>query len=138
MSWPSYLPELYPAGKTIGQLLPELNLHYNDLASYLGFAFILMPDNGREVSFVQRAKNLGIAPDCMALSGSTPQFPKQHSKGFDFGSYFESCVAEEMQEEFRIGSNRAARNPKRNITSLHYSRAFGSVNVISSAPVVWG
>lgn len=68
------LPNIYDHNKTIKQLLPEWGLDKSQMARYLGFAFIMLPSNGEEISFVQRAKELGIAEDVMALSGCTPHW----------------------------------------------------------------
>lgn len=97
------LPDLYPPGKTIGELLPTYGLDVSQMARYLGFAFVMLPDNGNEISFVQRAKGLGIAADIMALSGATPPFhPDFFNKGFDFAEYFGNVVEKEMNEEYKL------------------------------------
>lgn len=100
------LPATYPANKTIGDLLRKYGLRDSDTARYLGFAFILMPSNGKELSFVQRAKGLGIVPGVMALSGMTPLFHDGfYEKGFDFRKYFEKEIARELEEEYRLLPN---------------------------------
>ena len=100
------LPAVYPSNKTIGDLLQEYGLRDSDMARYLGFAFILMPSNGKELSFVQRGKGLGIVPGVMALSGMTPLFHEGfYEKGFDFRKYFEKEIARELEEEYRLLPN---------------------------------
>lgn len=97
------LPEVYPTGETISKLLPKYGLDINQLARYLAFAFIVLLSNGEEVSFVHRAKGLGIAPDCMAISGATPYFHEDFfKKGFNFQQYFESEVKREIREEYKL------------------------------------
>jgi len=97
------LPDSYPAGKTIDELLPQYGLDVSQMARYLGFAFIMLPNNGNEISFVQRAKGLGIAADCMALSGATPQFHEDFLReGFDFPGYFRKVIKDEMSEEYKL------------------------------------
>jgi len=99
-------PELighYPTGKTIDGLLPQYGLDANQMARYFAFAFIMLPNNGDEISFVQRAKGLGIAADCMALSGATPPFHEDFLKeGFDFPGYFRKVIEGEMEEEYKL------------------------------------
>ena len=100
------LPSLYPANKTIGDLLQEYGLRASDMARYLGFAFILMPSNGEEISFVQRAKGLGIGADVMAFSGMTPRFHEDFLKEkFDFRKYFEHEIARELNKEYKLLPN---------------------------------
>lgn len=100
------LPDLYPADKTIAELLPEYDLTNNNLARYLGFAFIMRPDNGAEVSFVQRAKNLGVAADCMAFPGSTPTYPSDfNNPDFDIHEHFAANIRDEMKEEYALESD---------------------------------
>lgn len=99
------LPNSYPQGKTIGDLLPEYGLDVSRMARYLGFAFVMMPNNGDELSFVQRAKGMGIAADIMALSGATPPFHEDFFKtNFDSAGYFRGVVERELMEEFKLPS----------------------------------
>ena len=99
---PSQLvPEEYPDGKTIAELLLEWGLSKNNVAKYLGFAHFMRPSNGDEFSFIYRSKNVHIAPDCMAISGLTPKFPEQFNhEGFSFDEYFRNHLADEMEEEY--------------------------------------
>ena len=100
------LPDLYPANKTIGELLQEYGLRSSDMARYLGFGFIVMPSNGEEISFVQRAKELGIVAGVMGFPGMTPHFHEDFLKeNFNFQKYFEQEIARELQEEYRLLSN---------------------------------
>ncbi|MFH0868840.1 MAG: hypothetical protein V1839_01290, partial [archaeon] len=97
------LPKSYPQGKTISDLLPRYGLDVSQMARYLGFAFVMMPNNGDELSFVQRAKGLGIAADIMALSGATPPFRKDFFKmAFDFAGYFREVIERELMEEYKL------------------------------------
>ena len=100
------LPDKYPSGKTISELLPQYGLDVNQTARYLGFAFIMLTSNGNEISFVQRAKGLGIAADCMALSGATPPFHEDFlKKDFDFPGYIRKVIEREMAEEYKLSPN---------------------------------
>ncbi|MBW2975563.1 hypothetical protein KY366_07620 [Candidatus Woesearchaeota archaeon] len=100
------LPKIYPEGKTIGNLLPEYQLSINQLARYLGFAFILLPSDGAEISFVHRAKGMGIATDCMALSGATPFWRDMESvlkntlKEHKFYSALHDLIPEKLSNSF--------------------------------------
>ena len=71
------------------------------MAKYLGFAHFMRPADGEEYSFVYRHKDMHIAPDCMAVSGSTPKFPEQFNhKGFSIDNYYQTHLGEEMEEEY--------------------------------------
>ena len=97
------LPSIYPANKTIGELLQEYRLRASDMARFLGFGFIVMPSNGKEISFVQRAKGLGIATGVMSLSGMTPYFHEDFLKeSFDFHKYFKDGIARELDQEYKL------------------------------------
>lgn len=97
------LPDKYPQGKTIKELMPEWGMTNNQRARFLGFAFIMHPNNGKEISLVQRAKGLGIAADCISSSGGTPKFDKRFfESNFNFADYYEQHVAEEMDEEYGL------------------------------------
>lgn len=62
-----------------------------------------MTDNGRELSFVQRAKGLGIAPDCMAIPGGTPPFKEDFLKqDFDFSRFYMGELEEELLKEYGL------------------------------------
>ncbi len=93
----------YPKGKTIKQLLTNAGLGIESAARYLAFAFIMMPDNGREVSFVYRSPYVGIAPDVMSISGSTPPFtPKIFEPGFNLGFYEGDHLVNQMNHEYGL------------------------------------
>jgi len=97
------LPDVYPASKTLEELMPEYEITNNQRARYLCLAFIMLPNNGKEVSLVQRAKDLGIAADCMAVSGGTPPFREDFLRqGFNFQEFYEDQIAEEMKEEYSL------------------------------------
>lgn len=100
------LPSLYPKNKNIAELLPGYGLNITQMARYLGFAFIMMPNCGQEIGFVQRAKGLGIAADVMALSGATPEYHDDFLKeGFNFQEYFKQVIEKELNEEYKLKSN---------------------------------
>jgi len=100
------LPKEYPSGKTIKELLPTYNLCLDDLARYFAFAFVLLPENGEKISLVKRAKGLGISADCIAFSGGTPEFPKDHNKkDFNITDYFKNIILTEMVEEYKLNAN---------------------------------
>jgi len=95
------VPDTYPKGKTIAELLPRWGLSDKAVAKWLATAHFMTPSNGAEFSFVYRGKNLHIAPDCIALSGSTPKFPDQFNhKSFNVDTYFKDHLIGEMQEEY--------------------------------------
>lgn len=97
------VPGKYPEGKTIAQLLPEFGLSDKDVAKWLGCAHFMTPSNGQEFSFVYRGKTLHIAPDCLALSGSTTKFPDHFNhESFNIDNYFRSHLAGEMEEEYYL------------------------------------
>lgn len=100
------LPDEYPIEKTIKELLPVYNLCLDDLARYFAFAFVLLPENGEKISLVKRAKGLGISADCIAFSGGTPEFPKDHNKkDFNITDYFKNIILTEMVEEYKLNAN---------------------------------
>jgi len=91
----------YPRDKTVKQLLADSGLGIGDAARYLAFAFIIMPENGNQVSFVYRSPNVGIAKDCMSISGSTPPFtPEIFKPGFNLGFYEQSHLVSQMGHEY--------------------------------------
>jgi len=93
----------YAPGKTLEQLMPELGLTEADRARYFGFAFVVCPNNGKDVSLVYRGKDLGIAPDCISSAGGTPGFDQRFFEpGFDFAAYYEGHITEEMKEEYEL------------------------------------
>ncbi len=88
---------------TLEQVMPELGITNDQRARYLGFAFMMQPGNGREISLVQRAKGLGIAADCISSSGGTPPFQKEFlTPGFDFPKFYTDEVKKEMGEEYNL------------------------------------
>ncbi|MBI1970187.1 hypothetical protein HYS47_00415 [Candidatus Woesearchaeota archaeon] len=102
------LPDKYPAGRTVKELLHDYSLFDyglspDHLARYLGITFVMLTRDGTEVGLVQRAKHLGVAPDCIALSGATPPFTENlFEPGFDFPGYLKKCVAGEMKDEYHF------------------------------------
>ncbi len=97
------VPDQYPAGKTIEQLFYEWGIDREERARYLGFAHLLLTDGGKKLSFVQRAKGMAIAPDCISLSGSTPN--PGFTADFNFQDYCKKHIQEEMQEEFNLNGS---------------------------------
>lgn len=98
-----FVPNQYPAGKTVEQLFNEWGLHNEERARYLGFAYLMLADDGRELTFVQRAKGMAIAPDCISVPGSTPN-PK-FAPDFNFQQYCREHIQEEINEEFRLADS---------------------------------
>ena len=76
----------------------KFELEVLESARYLGFAYLLLSDNGKELSFVQRGKEMVFAPDIIASSGSTPNPPL----GCDFQEYFKTHISEELSEEYSL------------------------------------
>ncbi len=100
------VPGQYPAGKSVRELMPELGITNEQRARYLCFTFSMLPDNGFEFGFVQRAKDLGIAPDCMAMSGGTPGFdPDFFKQGFDFERFYMKSLTKQMEHEYKLDSS---------------------------------
>ncbi len=95
------VPDQYPEGKTVLELFKEWGIDREERARYLGFAQALMTNGGDTINLVQRAKGMAIAPDCIALSGSTPN-PELNKPGFDFQTYCQKHIADELKEEFGL------------------------------------
>lgn len=101
------VPDKYPKDKTIAELLLEWNLDYKSVARLLGFAHVMTPKNGEEISFVYKNREVHIAQDCMAFSGSTPKFPEQFNwNGFSYDDYYRRHLDEEMKEEYCLKSEK--------------------------------
>jgi len=94
------VPDKYPAGKTIADLFQEWEIDPEERARYLGFAHVMLTENGEKLSLVQRAKGMAIAPDCIALSGSTPN--PQFGPGFNFQQYCKEHMAAELKDEYAL------------------------------------
>jgi hypothetical protein len=94
------VPDKYPAGKKIVELFNEWGINPEERARYFGFAHVMLTKNGEKLSLVQRAKGMAIAPDCMALLGSTPN--PEFSPTFNFKQYCKEHMAAEMKEEFSL------------------------------------
>jgi len=98
------VPDRYPSGVSIEQLMKEYGIVNEQRARFIGFAFLMLPQNRQEFQLVQRAKGMGIAADCISSSGSTPPFNDDFFiGGFNFGEYWENHVAQEMEEEYKLG-----------------------------------
>jgi hypothetical protein len=97
------LPKEYPAEATVEQLMKEYGINNEQRARYLAFAYLMLPQDGSEFQLVQRAKGMGIAPDCVSTSGSTPPFSNDFfDEKFDFSRFWENHVAQEMGEEYKM------------------------------------
>ena len=94
------VPDQYPAGKNVAELFNEWGVAPEERARYFGFSHLMVTDGGRELTFVQRAKNMAIAPDCISTSGSTPN--PTFSPNFNFQEYCQKHLLEEMKEEFNL------------------------------------
>jgi len=93
----------YLEGKTIEESMPEWEMTNDQRARFFAFAFLMQPNNGKDISLVQRAKGLGIAADCISSSGSTPEFHEDFFKpGFNFTNYLNEHLAREMKEEYGL------------------------------------
>ena len=92
------LPDLYPADKTIAELNEEWGLTNKHFGRYFGFAHIMLANGGDELCFVQRAKGMAIAPDCIGTSGSTPN-PPSHD---NLHAYWREHLNKEMTDEFDL------------------------------------
>ncbi|MFC1682212.1 hypothetical protein ACFL0X_01175 [Nanoarchaeota archaeon] len=97
------VPDQYLAGQTVEELMPQWEMSNDQRARYFALAFVMLPSDGREFSFVQRAPGLGIAPDCISTTGSTPGFNEGFfESGFDFARYYEAEITKEMGEEYGL------------------------------------
>jgi len=100
------LPEVYPEGKTVGDILVDNGISLEERARYFGLAHLMWPSEGKEFLLVQRAKGMGIAADCVSTPGSTPdvQIKKLGLKKPEFGMnhYWSYHLAEEMKDEFKL------------------------------------
>ncbi len=101
------LPDIYPEGETIEDILKKNNINLEARARYFGFAHLMWPSNGKEFLLVQRAQGMGIAGDCMSTPGSTPDIvldkPGVKKQGFGVDEYWSYHFAEEMKDEFHLG-----------------------------------
>lgn len=100
------VPDVYPPGKTVEKILTENGFSADDRARYFGLAHLMWPSDGNEFLLVQRAKGMGIAPDCVATPGSTPDLvlnkPGLKKRGFGVREYWSYHMAEEMKDEFKL------------------------------------
>ncbi|MAG02062.1 hypothetical protein CMI42_01890 [Candidatus Pacearchaeota archaeon] len=148
------LPDSYPADKANGELFEEWGIPNDERAKYLGHAYLMLTNNGKELTLVQRAKGMAVAGDCMGVAGSTPN-PNFSEHGFDYVNYVKGHVNDEMMEEFKLGpddfsvSGIYLFNDKRNMpfcaleinTSLSgedlASRIHGDPGAIKEHPVIY-
>lgn len=91
----------YDKGKNIAALFQQWGINPDKRARYFGLGYLLLTDNGRELGFVQRAKGMAIAADCISNPGSTPNPPFNESE-FNINSYLERHIKTEMEEEFNF------------------------------------
>ncbi len=99
----SLVPGIYAPGKTLEQLMPELRITNEDRARQFGFAYLVQPNNGKEVNFVQRAADLAIAPGCISISGSTPPFDQRFFEpGFNFPEFYKGSIVKHMKDEYGL------------------------------------
>lgn len=94
----------YKAGKTIKELFKKWDINPNKRAKYFGLSYLLCTQNGKEISFVQRAKNMAVAADCISNPGSTPN-PPFNEKKFNIHKYLKKHIINEMYEEYKIKSS---------------------------------
>ncbi|MDP2924957.1 MAG: hypothetical protein Q8N99_01150 [Nanoarchaeota archaeon] len=100
------LPEIYREGETIEEILLKNQLSLDFRARYFGLGHLLFASNGCEFLLIQRAKGVGIAENCIATPGSTPDLVLKNleygGSNFDLGHYWSHHLAEEMKEEFKL------------------------------------
>lgn len=99
------LPDAYQAGKTVEQILTDAGISIEERGKYFAFAHLMRPSNGEEFLLVQRAKGMGIAADCIATSGSTPDLVLdsfESKKPGELEKWWSQHFADEMQEEFKL------------------------------------
>ncbi len=98
------IPDKYPPGKTVEELFKNCGIPEDKRARFFSVAYVVMAKDGKELSFVQRAKNLGINANCICSPGSTPS-PILSETNFDMCRYFKQHVLEEMFEEYKMEEN---------------------------------
>ncbi|MEK6859640.1 MAG: hypothetical protein AABX54_02385 [Nanoarchaeota archaeon] len=100
------VPMHYKQGKTVEQVLADAGLGPETRERYFGLAHLMWPSNGQQFLLVQRAKGMGIAADCLATPGSTPDIvldkPGLGKPGFGIREYWSYHIAEEMKDEFAL------------------------------------
>ena len=126
------VPNKYPAGRTVKQLFEDNGIDPSERARFFGLAYLLITED-ENLSLVQRAKGMAIAPDCMAMPGSTPN-PKFEA-GFNFQEYLKQHISEEINEEF------ALKNPEFKIGGMLLMNdkseiPFGVVEINTDVPML--
>lgn len=105
--------EQYFKGKTVETIFQDNKIPINERAKYFGLSYVMSPSDGKEVCFVQRAKDMAIAADCISSCGSTPnpRFKEMVVPGYNTQTAININVIKEMNEEwglepgdFEIGS----------------------------------
>jgi len=100
------LPNKYPQGKTVEDILVANGMSIEERARYFGLAHLMWPSNGKEFLLVRRAKGMGIADDVISTPGSTPDLvlnkPGLKKPGFGVKEYWSYHLAQEMKDEFHL------------------------------------
>jgi len=147
----------YPEGQTVETIFKENGLSNDERGKYFGLSYIMGPNNGEEVCFVQRAPGMAIAADCISSCGSTPnpRFKEMVVPGYNTQTAININVINEMNEEWglkpdeiKIGSIDLF-DSKREVpygsvqvvtpllTSDLVERIYGDKGAISEHPVVY-
>ncbi len=152
---PAELDQSYPKERTISQLFNQWGLSEDRRARFLGFSYLLLTDDGNQLTLVQRAKGMAVASDCISVPGSTPN-PDFSAEGFSFSTYSIAHITEEIEEEFKLGPSEFAirkinlfedrkNTPFCNIqikTSVNTGeiakRIYGEKQAIKEHPVIYG
>ena len=123
----------YAQGKTVETIFQENGISNNKRGKYLGLSYLMSPSNGEEVCFVQRAKGMAIAADCISSCGSTPnpRFKDMVVVEYNTQTAIKINVINEMNEEwglkpdeFNIGTI--------DLFDSKRSVPFGSVQIVTS------
>jgi hypothetical protein len=115
------LPDIYPQGKNIRELFQEWKLPDSARARYFALAYVLLTDNGDTINFSQRGKGQGIAAGIMSIFGSTPNPDNLYDPQFDFPSFIDWHIHEEIKEEFHMHRGEFRMN------GIHFLNAIGSI-----------
>ena len=91
---------VYQPGKTVREILAEKEISEEKRGRYLGCAYILFANSGKEWVFTQRVKNLGVLADCMTTPGSV--LSPRIRKGFNLGKFMKAHLDSEAEEEFGL------------------------------------
>ena len=125
--------EQYSKGKTVETIFKEQGIPNNERGKYFGLSYLMSPNDGKEVCFVQRAKGMAIAADCISSGGSTPnpRFKEMVVPEYNTQTAININIINEMNEEWGLKPDEI------NIGTIDLfdskrSVPFGSVQIVTS------